>query len=121
MTQFSIETMTVLLFILIFHRLPLFSRLAPRRAMRFDAVVATAAGLLMTALTLAAVSGPTDKRLADFFAKQSVPAAHGRNIVNTILVDFRALDTLGEIAVLGMAGVGVWALLKLWPKERRKP
>lgn len=121
MTQFSIETMTVLLFILIFHRLPLFSRLAPRRAMRFDAMVATAAGLLMAALTLAAVSSPTNKRLAGYFAEQSVPAAHGRNIVNTILVDFRALDTLGEITVLGMAGVGVWALLKLWPKGRKAP
>jgi multicomponent Na+:H+ antiporter subunit A len=118
MTQVSIETMTVLLFVLIIHRLPLFSRLAPRRVMRFDAGVAMAAGLLMTVLTLVALSGHHDTHLSDYFATQSVPAAHGRNIVNTILVDFRALDTLGEITVLGMAGIGVWALLKLWPKDR---
>lgn len=118
MTQVSIETMTVLLFILIIRRLPLFSRLAPRRAMRFDAGVAMAAGLLMTVLTLVALSGHHDTHLSDYFVTQSVPAAHGRNIVNTILVDFRALDTLGEITVLGMAGIGVWALLKLWPKDR---
>jgi multicomponent Na+:H+ antiporter subunit A len=72
----------------------------------------------MTILTLVALSGHHDTHLSDYFATQSVPAAHGRNIVNTILVDFRALDTLGEITVLGMAGIGVWALLKLWPKDR---
>jgi multicomponent Na+:H+ antiporter subunit A len=117
MTQFSIETMTVLLFVLIFHRLPLFSRLVPRRALRFDAMVAGAAGLLMTVLTLVALSGEPDGHVSRYFAEQSVPKGHGRNIVNTILVDFRALDTLGEITVLGMAGVGVWALLKLFPKK----
>jgi multicomponent Na+:H+ antiporter subunit A len=117
MTQFSIETMTVLLFVLIFHRLPLFSRLVPRRALRFDAGVAMAAGLLMTMLTLVALSGNSSKPISSFFSENSVPAGHGRNIVNTILVDFRALDTLGEITVLGMAGVGIWALLKLLPTK----
>ena len=43
--------------------------------------------------------------------------AHGRNIVNVIIVDFRALDTLGEITVLALAGVGVYTLLKLKPED----
>ena len=51
--------------------------------------------------------------LTDFFARHSLSAAQGRNIVNVILVDFRALDTLGEITVLAVAGFGVYALLRL--------
>ena len=50
----------------------------------------------------------------------SQPAAKGRNIVNTIIVDFRALDTLGEIAVLGVAGFGVYSLLKLRARARNR-
>jgi multicomponent Na+:H+ antiporter subunit A len=47
--------------------------------------------------------------------EQSVPAAHGHNVVNVILVDFRAIDTLGEITVIALAGIGVHALIKLRP------
>ncbi|MEZ4598242.1 MAG: hydrogen gas-evolving membrane-bound hydrogenase subunit E [Syntrophotaleaceae bacterium] len=119
MTQFSIETMTVLLFVLIFHRLPLFSRLVHRRTLRLDAAVSIAAGLLMTILTLVALGGPRGERISGFFLDRSVPEGFGRNVVNTILVDFRALDTLGEITVLGMAGVGIWALLKFSPQKRK--
>jgi multicomponent Na+:H+ antiporter subunit A len=46
--------------------------------------------------------------------------ANGRNVVNVILVDFRALDTLGEISVLGIAALGVWAMLRLRPSRREK-
>jgi multicomponent Na+:H+ antiporter subunit A len=113
MTQFSIETMTVVLFVLIFHRLPLFSRLAGRRGWPLDALVALGAGATMTVLTLVALSERHGSRLAEYFAEQSLPAAHGRNLVNVILVDFRGTDTLGEITVLALAGVGVLALLRL--------
>ncbi|MHA7833191.1 MAG: hydrogen gas-evolving membrane-bound hydrogenase subunit E, partial [Algiphilus sp.] len=54
----------------------------------------------------------------------SVPDGHGRNVVNVILVDFRALDTLGEIFVLALAAVGVYALLRgpaMLESERSKP
>ena len=51
--------------------------------------------------------------LKDYYAEASVPLAHGRNIVNVLLVDFRALDTLGEITVLAVAALGVLGLLRL--------
>jgi multicomponent Na+:H+ antiporter subunit A len=51
--------------------------------------------------------------ISSYFTEHAVDMAHGRNIVNVILVDFRALDTLGEITVLSLAGIGVYALLKL--------
>jgi multicomponent Na+:H+ antiporter subunit A len=56
-----------------------------------------------------------DAPISGYFLDRSLPDAHGRNVVNVILVDFRALDTLGEISVLGLAGIGVYALLKLRP------
>jgi multicomponent Na+:H+ antiporter subunit A len=113
MTQFSIETMTVVLFVLVFHRLPLFSLLAGRKRRLLDALVALGTGAIMTLLTLVVLTERQGSRLAGFFAEQSLPAAHGRNLVNVILVDFRAIDTLGEIAVLALAGTGVLALLRL--------
>jgi multicomponent Na+:H+ antiporter subunit A len=67
----------------------------------------------MTVLVLAVTSIPLQSRLAPYFAANSVELAHGRNLVNVILVDFRGLDTLGEITVLAVAAVGVYALLKL--------
>jgi multicomponent Na+:H+ antiporter subunit A len=63
--------------------------------------------LLMVVLT-----GPFDPRLGDFFAATSVPIAHGANIVNVILVDYRGFDTLGEISVVMGAGIAIFALLR---------
>ena len=59
---------------------------------------------------------PLDHPIADFFGQNSYLNAYGKNVVNVILVDFRALDTLGEITVLSAAALGVYALLKLKSK-----
>ena len=58
--------------------------------------------------------------LKKYFAEASLPEGKGRNIVNVILVDFRAIDTLREITVLAVAAIGVYALLKLRLKEGDK-
>jgi multicomponent Na+:H+ antiporter subunit A len=60
----------------------------------------------------AVLASPFDPRLAEWFGAASVPEGQGRNVVNVILVDFRALDTLGEIAVLAIAALAVVALLR---------
>jgi multicomponent Na+:H+ antiporter subunit A len=80
--------------------------------------VALAFGGVMTALLLLVSGLPFDAALSDFYGAQSVPAAHGRNVVNLILVDFRALDTLGEIAVLLFALLAALPLLKLAGRKR---
>jgi multicomponent Na+:H+ antiporter subunit A len=67
----------------------------------------------MTALVLIVTAEPGRSRLAPYFAENSLLLAKGRNVVNVILVDFRALDTLGEITVLAVAAIGVYTLLKL--------
>jgi multicomponent Na+:H+ antiporter subunit A len=59
----------------------------------------------------------TPTPVSDFYLEHSYAEAHGRNVVNVILVDFRALDTLGEITVLAIAALGAYALMKLKPKK----
>ena len=81
-------------------------------------VISGASGLMVGALTLNAAMNPTSSRLRDFYAEAAPVVAHGRNVVNVILVDFRALDTLGEITVLVTAAVGVAALLRIAAAER---
>jgi multicomponent Na+:H+ antiporter subunit A len=113
MTQFLIESLTVLLFVLAVYRLPNFARLSSRRARGRDAVVALLGGGLVTALVLVATGMQLHHPISDYYVQTAVGEAHGRNIVNVILVDFRGLDTLGEATVLGIAAIGVLALIKL--------
>jgi multicomponent Na+:H+ antiporter subunit A len=120
MTQFLIETMTVILFVWVIYRLPELKVEFDRPLLLRNAVVAAASGLLMTILVLVALSVREGSRLSGFFAENSYILAHGRNIVNVIIVDFRALDTLGEIVVLALAGVGVYTLLKLKPEDSQE-
>ncbi|MFN3649909.1 MAG: hydrogen gas-evolving membrane-bound hydrogenase subunit E [Armatimonadota bacterium] len=120
MAQFLVETLTVVLFVLVFHHLPPILPKSPAGARVRDAMIALGAGLVMATLVIAALLQPVPHGPAQFYVAQSVPAAHGRNIVNVILVDFRALDTLGEITVLAVAGLGVYALLKLNPVRRSR-
>jgi multicomponent Na+:H+ antiporter subunit A len=114
MTQIAIETLTVVLFVLVLSRRPLqFADLSSSATRIRDGVLALTAGGLMTALVLIVTAEPGRSRLAPYFAENSLLLAKGRNVVNVILVDFRALDTLGEITVLAVAAIGVYTLLKL--------
>lgn len=115
MTQFVVETLTVILFLFAFHDLPAAQFERAGGAWLRDAFVAGGAGVLVTLLIIAATTVAHEPPISGYFLDRSLPDAHGRNVVNVILVDFRALDTLGEIAVLGLAGIGVYALLKLRP------
>jgi multicomponent Na+:H+ antiporter subunit A len=119
MTQLFVETLTVILVSLVLIHLKTFSSVATLPARLRDAAIAVAAGATVTALMLAVLTTPFNFSLSEYFAEQSLPVAHGRNIVNVILVDFRALDTLGEITVLVIAGAGIFALLKLRAGNRR--
>ncbi len=113
MTQLAVETLSVLLFVAVLRRLPrLQSRSAPR-ARVVDALLAGSVGAVMAGLVLAVHAEPLRSRLAPFFRESSLVLAKGRNVVNVILVDFRGLDTLGEITVLGVAALGVWSLVRL--------
>ncbi|MHC4832802.1 MAG: putative monovalent cation/H+ antiporter subunit A [Planctomycetota bacterium] len=112
MTQLSVETLTVILFVLIFRRLPQFRTFSTPLQRGADALVALIAGFMVTGLVLVIARTETDPTLARWFGEHSVPDGYGRNVVNVILVDFRAMDTLGEITVLAIAAIGVLALLR---------
>ena len=114
-TQFAIESLTVLLFVLVLYRLPVYETLSSKDARVRDALVALGAGGMMTLLTLAVTRTPLPSQVSDFITRASVPLANGRNLVNVILVDIRGLDTMGEIVVLAVAAIGVYALLNLRP------
>jgi multicomponent Na+:H+ antiporter subunit A len=113
MTQFLIETLFVVLFVLVFYHLPQFTLVSKQSARARDAIIAISFGTIVTILLLVLPAIPLDRTLIDYYEQMSPLAAHGRNIVNVILVDFRALDTMGEITVLAIAAIGVFALLKL--------
>ncbi|MEX1057715.1 MAG: hydrogen gas-evolving membrane-bound hydrogenase subunit E, partial [Natronospirillum sp.] len=112
-TQVLVETLTVILLVLVLFRLPGFARYSTRYEIIRDSTVSVLFGVLMTLLILAANDTHYFDTISGFFVDASYPLANGRNIVNVILVDFRALDTLGEIFVLSIAAMGVFSMIKL--------
>ena len=112
-TQFMVEVLSVVIIALVMTRLSLDSR-DPRflEDILRDGGLALLCGAGVTILLLAVLANPLDMRLSEFFAATSQPLAHGRNIVNVILVDYRGVDTLGEISVVMTAGLAVLALIR---------
>lgn len=117
MTQFSIDTLTVILFVLIIFRLPKYKVLSGLRSRIRDGVVALAFGTLITLLILEVLAQPVNRELSEYYADNAYLLAKGKNVVNVILVDFRGIDTMVEITVLAIAAIGVFSLLKLEIKK----
>ncbi len=121
MTQLAIETLTVILFVLVLYKLPRFAVHSKLNARVRDFIIALSAGVLMMLFVLYVSSYPMlSTELRDYFAATSYLIAHGKNVVNVILVDYRGLDTMGEITVLSMAAIGVYSLLRLKNKTEDK-
>jgi multicomponent Na+:H+ antiporter subunit A len=122
-TQFMIETLSVVILALVMTRLNLTP--ADHRSATETvkvAAIALAVGSGLTAMMLNVVQGRFDPALTDFFAAYSSTIAHGRNIVNVIIVDFRGVDTLGEIAVVAATGLAILALIRIrvMPNGKRR-
>jgi multicomponent Na+:H+ antiporter subunit A len=111
-TQLMVETLMVILLVLVLHRLPprVVRHSLPKRLTH--AAVALAGGALVTVLLLLATPAQFPADASEFYIR-TTPDQHAGNLVNAILENFRAMDTLGEIAVLAIAGVGVAALIRL--------
>ncbi len=111
LTQLLVEALTVLMIMLVLQKLPLRFGRGPRygntAAAALALVTGTGAGLVVWALTGRRERSP----VTDYYLQEAPEESGGANIVNTILVEFRALDTLGELTVLGMAGVALLAVL----------
>lgn len=113
LTQFSIETLTVILHVLVVYKIPRFANYSSKNTKRRDAAISIAIGSFITIILLVLMSADQPESISQYFLDNSYLLAHGRNVVNVILVDFRALDTMGEITVLAIAAVGVISLHKL--------
>jgi multicomponent Na+:H+ antiporter subunit A len=119
LTQFLVETLTIILLVFTFRYLPKTPLKSEPGYTSFTAIVAIVFGLGIGFNTFLASQDATRDQIRSFFAANSYIQAHGKNVVNVILVDFRGFDTLGEIAVLSLAAIGVFTLIA-W-KSKRSP
>jgi len=117
-TQLLVEVVTTILILLGLRWLPkrIEGLAAESRVHRFrrrrDMVIATAAGLGVASLAYAAMMHPVADSISRFFLERAYTEGGGHNVVNVILVDFRGFDTLGEISVLAIVALTVFALLR---------
>ncbi|MDT8324484.1 MAG: putative monovalent cation/H+ antiporter subunit A [Bacteroidota bacterium] len=112
-TQILVETLTVVILLFVIRQLPHFKLLSSKKTQLRDAVIALLSGATMTLFALKAADMQLEHAISSFFGENSLVEAYGRNVVNVILVDFRAMDTLGEVTVLAVAAIGVYAMMKM--------
>lgn len=122
LTQFSIDTLTVILFVLVLYNLPPYLKLSNARIRYRDMGVAGVFGTLITLVALEAIAevGQRSSHVAKYYNENAYILAKGKNIVNVILVDFRGADTLIETVVLAISAIGVFGLLKLRMTEKNQ-
>ncbi|TDW29576.1 Na+/H+ antiporter subunit A [Cryobacterium psychrophilum] len=112
LTQALVETITLVIFVLVLRRLPtqIAQHNRPRHRKR-RALIGALVGIVMGTIGVVALGARQDPSIASELPRLAVEEGHGNNIVNVMLVDIRAWDTLGEIAVLIVVATGVASLL----------
>lgn len=116
-TQIMVETLTAVMFMAVIYKLPPLKKYGSKRTTYMDLIFSLVCGLIVTLLILKAQGLKISSPVSETMVNLSYTEAKGKNVVNVILVDFRALDTLGEITVLLTAAIGAGILLR---KSRRK-
>jgi multicomponent K+:H+ antiporter subunit A len=115
LTQLLVEVVSIILMMLALNWLPYEAPpegaplLRNARKLR-DLAIATLAGVGTAALMFLVLTRPFDS-ISPYFLETTVDEGGGANAVNVIIVDYRGFDTLGEITVLGLAGIIIFALL----------
>lgn len=118
LTQLIIETVTVALFLLVFYHLPKLRKKDEAASTRvLNLVISIGFGALMTMVAISSHSSKMFDSISSYFLEKSHSLGGGDNVVNVILVDFRGLDTLFEIVVLGIAAMAIFGLIKLPGKK----
>jgi len=120
LTQLVVEAVSTILLLLGLRWLPMRkvaaqparARLRPWGRRGRDLLIATAAGCGMAALAWTLMTRPFPQSISPFFLDHALPDGGGTNVVNVMLVDFRGFDTFGEITVLGIVALTVYALLR---------
>lgn len=112
LTQISVETVTIMLLLLALHFMPKVTPKESSVALRLrDGVIALGAGGGVAALAYAFLMRDIET-ISDYHLANSYEGGGGTNVVNVILVDFRGYDTFGEIIVLGIAGLVIYAMMR---------
>lgn len=112
LTQISVEVVTILLLLLALNLLPKRPPMLSSNARKGrDGALAILGGGLFGGIAWAMLTRDPGNAISAYHIANAKPGGGGTNIVNVILVDFRAFDTLGEIIVLGIAGLAIFALL----------
>ncbi|MCV7192556.1 Na+/H+ antiporter subunit A [Mycolicibacterium brumae] len=111
LTQFLVETLTLVFFVLVLRALPAETDVRSQRFRLPRAVLAAGVGVTVAGLAAFALAARTGHSIAELLPDAAYLRGHGSNTVNVILVDIRAWDTLGEISVLLVAATGVASLV----------
>ncbi|WP_372619130.1 monovalent cation/H+ antiporter subunit A [Falsiroseomonas sp.] len=112
LTQLSVEVVTIVLLLLSLRYLPAEAAPeTPRLRRGVDIALAAGGGLGIGALAYAMMTRPFET-ISGWLTANTYEGGGGTNVVNVILVDFRAFDTLGEITVLAIAALGAHAMLE---------
>ena len=109
-TQFMVETVLVVVAVTVLSRYGVPTRY--KEPWIRNAAIALAAGAGTFVLLLQMFSLPADMTVPQWYAEHSLTKAYGQNVVNVILVDFRALDTFGEIVVVAFSALAAWPILR---------
>lgn len=113
LTQLVVETVTTALFLLCFYHLPQLRKEISRIPFKLtNAIISIGAGAVVTIVALSVNGNRLFDSISSYY-ENSYELAGAKNIVNAILVDFRGIDTMLEILVLSIAGLGVYSLIKL--------
>jgi multicomponent Na+:H+ antiporter subunit A len=122
LTQFLVETLTLVVFVFVLRRLPAtFSRRPLRSSRIVRLVISLAVGVFVTSAVLVSAQAREAEPVSQAYLDRSLPDGHGRNVVNVILVDFRGFDTLGEITVLVVAAMGIATLVLAGRRRASRP
>ena len=117
LTQIIVETVTTVLFLVAYYFLPEWKKEdVPRKSRNVNLIISISVGALVTFIALAVQNGKLFESISGYF-ENSYELAGGKNIVNSILGDFRAFDTMLEVVVLLIVGIGVYTLIKLKGKK----
>ncbi|MCD8828668.1 Na+/H+ antiporter subunit A [Staphylococcus gallinarum] len=121
LTQFVVESISTALFLLCFYHLPNLNRHQETQPFKWiNVIISIGAGAVVTILGLIAYGNRHFGSIGSFYKTHVYDLAHGTNMVNVILVDFRGTDTLFESSVLGIAGLGVYTMIKLRYNNKAK-
>jgi NADH:ubiquinone oxidoreductase subunit 5 (subunit L)/multisubunit Na+/H+ antiporter MnhA subunit/multisubunit Na+/H+ antiporter MnhB subunit len=115
LTQLLVDTLGLIVLLVVFHHFRGRNEEDANPMKLVRASVAVLVGLATGILVLLAGIQAASERVGLEQLNLALPFAHGRNVVNVILVDIRAIDTMGEVLVLALAALGVAALLQKRP------